>query len=136
MSIASRKKLPPFVNSVADLNEVGPDGKTSLRQLWTEVAIKYFDKNIGDPVKYEITDEMIIDYSQQFEQLRRQIRNHVSSMKTWQQLAYKHNVPGVEKGNAPHMEATYFISEWLVTPVRHGPQHGACGCGCGCGCGA
>ena len=34
------------------------------------MAIKYFDKAIGDPVGYEITDEMIIEYSKQFEHLR------------------------------------------------------------------
>lgn len=136
MSLALRGKiLPPFVNSYEDLEQRDAAAGCTYRELWAGVAVKYFDKVVGDPIDYPITDDMILAYSRQFESLRDTIEQHVSKMKTWQQLAVAHGLTAGSKRMRPPLDASYFVSEWLVTPVRHGPVDGACGCGCGCGCG-
>ena len=136
MSLALRGKiLPPFVNSEEDLNTEVDDTGCTYRDLWKAVAVKYFDKVISDPVDYDITDQMIVEYSRQFEELRDMIRKHVSNMRTWQQLAVKHGAIRDLKRMRPPPNASYFVSEWLVSPLHHGPVDDSCGCGCGCGCG-
>lgn len=136
MSLALRGKiLPPFVNSVDDLDKEADDTGCTYRDLWKAVAVKYFDKVISDPIDYDITDQMIVEYSRQFEEMRDMIRKHVSTMRTWQQLAVKHGAIRDLKRMRPPPDATYFVSEWLVSPIHHGPVDESCGCGCGCGCG-
>ena len=136
MSLALRGKiLPPFVKSEDDLDKEADGTGCTYREMWTNVAVKYFDKVIADPIDYDITDEMILEYSKQFEDLRDMIRQHVSNMRTWQQLAVKYGAIRNPKRMRPPPGASYFVSEWLVSPIRHGPVDESCGCGCGCGCG-
>ena len=136
MSLALRGKiLPPFVKSKDDLDKEVDDSGCTYRDLWSNVAVKYFDKVVAKPIDYPITDDMILEYSRQFESLRDKIREHVSNMKTWQQLAVEYGLTAQSTRMRPPLDASYFVSEWLVTPIRHGPVDGACGCGCGCGCG-
>lgn len=136
MSLTPRGKiLPPFVNSVEDLDKMDDDTGRTYRDLWKCVPVKHFDKVLSKPIDYPITDEMILAYSKQFETLRDMIQQHVSQMKTWRQLAVEYGLTRNPKLMRPSLDKSYFISEWLVTPVRHGPSEGSCGCGCGCGCG-
>jgi hypothetical protein len=125
------KILPPFVESFADLETLvetrhpgtGAVDNLSKRELWKRVPIKFFENDEKRPIDYEITDEMIVEYSRQFKTLTEFITSHVEKMRTWHQLA---------KGEKhPHPDASYFAVEWCLTPIRKGPVEDSCGCGCG-----
>jgi hypothetical protein len=137
------KILPPFVKSRADLEIVeqsykdpttGDQKTVTRRDLWKRVAIKFFENDENKPVDYEISDEMILDYSEQFENMRQTFLEGAKKLRTWHQLAVKHGMIKTKRA-VPPPEAPYFVIEWCLSPLHHGPVEDACGCGCGCGCG-
>ena len=99
------------------------------------MAIQHYNNQSGGHgrserrVPYRISDDMIREYSKQFRMLKEEVKNCVAKMRTWQQLA---ELEGQKIPKPPPTDKSYFVSQWLATPVRRGPVEGACGCGCGC----
>lgn len=131
------KILPPFVRSRADLDLVEQSQPNSItrRELWKRVAIKFFENDPSRPIDYDISDDMILEYSQQFENLRQTFLEGTKKLKTWHQLAVKHGTVKSQRKTFPPEDMPYFVIEWCLSPGHRGPVEDACGCGCGCGCG-
>ena len=120
----------PDVGDRTKLDDTDRNGLATRTNLQNIIRKNFED---GSKIDYldKITDEVMIDFAQRFENVSNLIRAALktANLKTWQQLAKTTDMYAADAGG------DYFVVEWRIKPARRDPQHNSCGCGCGCGCG-
>ncbi len=121
----------PHPSRLPHFGSIKKDDK--LKEQWQQVPARFFDNDEKRPIDYDITDEMLHEYSQQFAELGKVIEEHMKGFRTMHQLAWKHKKldPGSERKEPNFKDRSYFAIQWTVAPICRGPVENACGCGCG-----
>lgn len=124
-------RLPEFVDSVPELH--AERGGGNLLEQWEKVPARFFENEDKNLIDYDITDEMLADYSRQFKELGELIEAKMKMLRTLHQMAWKKGTihDPTARTEPDFQDESYFAIQWTVWPVCRGPKEEACGCGCG-----